>query len=130
MTSQSRSDDFIPNEPFVLIHIGTTIGHDLSIKYPADVYASVRGYWRMNPGDLVDKPGYLVLARSATLVLGAYRVKTWVPSPNHEEDGRWGFVGEPAEMSVQLRYVGKRVPNRYRPPGARNPIRFVTPDTE
>ena len=130
MTSTSRTDDFIPDEPFVLIFIGMDIGSDFSIKYPADVYAAVHGYWRMNPGELVNSPGFLVLARSATRVLGAYRVKTWVPSPRPDDEGRWGFVGEPAELSAQLRYVGKRVPDRYRPLGERNPIRFVAPDTD
>ena len=62
MTSTSRTDDFIPDEPFVLIFIGMDIGSDFSIKYPADVYAAVHGYWRMNPGELVNSPGFLVLA--------------------------------------------------------------------
>lgn len=122
MTTQYNQEDFRPNEPLLLIYIGQTIGSDLSIKYPADVYAAVNGYWRMNPGELVDAPGYLVLARNSNRVLGAFRTKTWIRSPNED---RWGFVGEPAEMTAQLRYVGKRVPNQYR---TQNPIRFVEPE--
>ena len=94
------------------------MGLDLSVKYPADVYAAVSGHWRIDPGAC--KLGFLVLARNVDRVLGAYRVESWAES--EESEGRWGFVGHPAEISVQLRYVGKRVPDRYRT--SRNPIQF------
>ena len=81
MTTQKTQEDFVPDEPLLLIYIGQTIGSDLSIKYPADVYAAVNGYWRMNPGGLVNSPGYLVLARNSDRVLGAFRTKTWIRSP-------------------------------------------------
>ena len=47
--------------------------------------------------------------------------KAWIQSP--AGDGRWGFVGEPADMEAQLRYVGRQVPREFRT--SRNPIRFV-----
>ena len=98
-----------------------SLGDDLSLVYPADVYAAARGWWAMNPGSQEDAPGYLVLARSRDRVLGAYRVKSWIQSP--AGDGHWGLVGEPADMEAQLRYVGRQVPREFRT--SRNPIRFV-----
>ena len=115
------SEDFVPNEPFLLLFVGQSLGDDLSLVYPADVYAAARGWWAMNPGSQEDAPGYLVLARSRDRVLGAYRVKSWIQSP--AGDGRWGLVGEPADMEAQLRYVGRQVPREFRT--SRNPIRFV-----
>ena len=120
MTPQLHPDDFIVGESLLLIYIGRSIGKDLSIKYPADVYACVSGYWKRR----FDREKYkncLVLARNTDRVLGAYRIKTAIPSPE-PESGRWGFEGGPAELSTQLRYVGKRVPDQYR---TQNPTRFI-----
>lgn len=121
--SKAHPEDFVVKEPLVLIHIGRDIGDDLSIKYPADVYATVRGFWRMYPGDLPS--GYLVLAKTRERVLGAFRAKYWFQDPNPKTKFRWGFVGDPAEMSSQLDYVGKRVPNRYR---NRSVHQWLSPD--
>lgn len=72
----------------------------------------------MDPSGL--DPGLLVLARNSEHVLGVFRVRRWRPDPN-EESGRWSFIGEPAEMAAQLRYMGRRVPQQYR---GQNPIRY------
>ena len=114
-------EDFVPNEPFPLRFVGRSLGDDLSLVYPADGYAAARGWWTMNPGPQEDAAGYLVLARSRDRVLGAYRVKSWIQSPS--DDGRWGFVGEPADMEAQLKYVERQVPREFRTP--RNPVRFA-----
>lgn len=120
MTLPGHLEDFEPQEPLILIFIGTSIGDDLSQVYPADVYAAVKGYWTgtWEPSEANNK---LILARNRERVLGAFRAKRWVPDPSG--NGRRGFVGEPAELSIQLHYVGKRVPNMYR--GRGNPIRYI-----
>ena len=41
--------------------------------------------------------------------------------------GRRGFEGKRADAVDWDYYVGKQVPERYRPPGAANPIRFCDP---
>lgn len=117
MTNQANPEDFVADENFMVIFVGRTVGEDLSAVYPADVYAAVQGYWVMNPMAL--EPGYLVLARNSDRVLGVFRTKTWRQDPFNN---RWGFIGEPAEVSAQLRYMGKRVPDRYR--AGQNPIRY------
>ena len=114
----SEPPDFVVNEPIILIYIGRSIGIDLSVVYPADVYAAVKEWWRgfVEPSEADDE---LVLARNRNRVLGAFRVKRWVV----RQDGkRWGFIGEPAEISAQMEYVGKRVPNAYR---SQNPVRYL-----
>ena len=122
MAMTNDPEDFVVQEQLILIFVGRSIGNNLSDVYPPDVYAAVRGWW---PGATrpYEANNELVLARNTNRVLGAFRVKRWVPSPF--EDDRWGFVGEPAELSAQLRYVGKRVPNRYR---SQNPVRYLSPE--
>ena len=120
MTAPDHPEDFVVQENLILIFIGTSIGDDLSQVYPADVYAAVKGYWlgALEPSAANNE---LILARNRERVLGAFRAKRWVSDPFG--DGKWGVVGEPAELSVQLHYVGKRVPNQYR--GRGNPIRHI-----
>ena len=114
-------EDCVPDEPFLLLCVGRSLGDDLSLVYPADVYSAARGWWAMNPGSQEDAPDYLVLARSRNRVLGAYRVESWIQSP--AGDRRWGFVGEPADMEVLLRYEGRQAPREF--PTSPNPVRFV-----
>lgn len=38
---------------------------------------------------------------------------------------RFGFVGEEAPEDIKKLYVGKRVPDEYRKPGAANPIKYT-----
>lgn len=124
VSNHEHPEDFVPDEPFLLIFVRRTVGDDMSVVFPADIYAAVQGWWQLNPEGL--EPGLLVLARNSERVLGVFRTKSWRKDPNYDESRRWGFIGEPAEMSAQLRYMGKRVPQRYR---AQNPIRYG-PDPE
>ena len=118
-----HSEDFVVEEPILLIFVGRYIGNDLSKVYPTDVYAAVRGWWRGST-DSREAGNELVLARNTDRVVGAFRVKRWVASPF--ENNRWGFVGEPAELDAQLRYVGKRVPNRFR---VQTPVQYLGPES-
>ena len=111
MTTQQHPEDFVVNEPLILIFIGGTIGEDLSLVHPADVYAAVHGRWRYVPTDERQEQYRLILARNSNRVLGAFRPRLWFFDENV---GRYYFYGDQAEMSVQLDYVGKRVPNRFR----------------
>lgn len=126
MTSKNHPEDFVVEEPLILINVRRTIGSELSVVYPQDVYAAVQGWWvinsdRINPDGTME--GYkLVLARNSEHILGAFRPEIWRPAPHGS--GRWGFVGHPAEMSVQLQYVGKRVPNAFR---TQSSVRYLNP---
>ena len=41
--AQEHPEDFVADEPFLLIFVGRTVGNYLSAVYPADVYAAVQG---------------------------------------------------------------------------------------
>ena len=47
MTTPPHSEDFVVAEPLVMFFVGRYVGSDLSKVYPADVYAAVRGWWRI-----------------------------------------------------------------------------------
>ena len=132
-TSPQRSDEFVANRKWGLMfqirHL--IIGLDLSQLRPADVYEVVSGRrgrgWAFNPGSWADDPSdCLVLARLDDRIIGAYWVLAWIR--NRDEPGRWRFVGEPADMETQLRYVGCGVPRQYR--GAVNPVQFFGSDED
>ncbi len=123
MTAQFNPDDFQVGEPIILIFVENYLGTDLSLVYPNDVYAAVRGWWAIADPNVRAQDYNLVLARNSTHVLGAFRPTRWVRSAFDE--GRWGFVGRPAEVAVQIRYVGRRIPERFR--GHGNPILYISP---
>ena len=63
----------------------------------------------------------------------AFRPERWLPATRENfpgrdtHPGRWGFVGEPAEPETEDYYVGRRVPDRFRPRGVANPVRYCEP---
>ncbi len=120
---------FEPGEPLILICIARAYKEETK-----SVYDAVRGVWRINAKRA--KNFKLVLAHYRGLIVGAFRPKDWLPAtkanfPWLDDDiqGRIGFVGEPADQEVVSLYVGKRVPDVYRPKGAAFPVRFVEPTT-
>lgn len=72
-----------------------------------------------------------MLATLQGLIVGAFVAQDWLPAttehfPDREEaPGRYGFIGEEAADELTRRYVGKRVPDDYRKPGAANPIKYT-----
>jgi hypothetical protein len=65
------------------------------------------------------------------MIVGAYVANDWLPAtaesfPGHPDaPGRLAFIGEEAPADIQELYVGKRVPDDYRKPGAANPIKYT-----
>ena len=100
-----------------------------------DLYDAVRAAWVISPGRAANYK--LVLAHRRGIVLGAFRPEgPWLPATQanfpwleNDLDGRWGFIGAPAEPDTEHQYVRKRVPDAYRVKGAANPIRFVPQDS-
>lgn len=95
------------------------------------LYDAVRWAWKVRPERVRQRK--LVLAHYRGIVVGAYRPDEWLeatPENFHgcpPVPGRCGFHGTEAEREIQDKYVGKRVPARYRRQGAANPIRYCDP---
>ena len=128
-----KSNEFFKvEEPLILINVRRTYGPEGRDAY--DAYHAVRCEWKISVNKVVNYN--LVLAHYQGQVVGAFRPREWLPATrdnfpgrlNHDTPGRWGFVGEPAGPEIRSLYVGKWVPDRYRPQGAANPIRFCDPD--
>ena len=119
------SEPFDVREPLILLSLGRSYGSGV------DPYEAARFAWKID-GDRAGRYG-LVLAHSRGLVVGAFRPERWLPATRENfpgrdtHPGRWGFVGEPAEPETADYYVGRRVPDRFRPRGAGNPIRYCEP---
>ena len=118
------------DEPLIIISIGRSYQ-----EKGLDVYDAVRYSWVINANKAQDYK--LVLAQYRGEVVGTFRPTEWLPAASavfsdlayyNDASDRWGFVGEEAEPEVWSRYVGKRVPDRYRLMGAANPIRYCAPD--
>ena len=123
-------EEFEVKERLMLISIGVSF-YRMNSPYDAVRYA-----WKINRGRV--ERYKLVLASLKGMIVGAYRPTEWLPATKDnfpdllngypdfysEAPERYGFVGEPAETADWNYYVGKRVPDRYRPRGAANPIRY------
>jgi uncharacterized protein len=93
------------------------------------LYEATRYAWKINPKRA--EQADVVLATLQGLIIGAFVADDWLPAtsehfPDREEvPGRWGFVGREAPDELKQRYVGKRVPDEYRKPGAASPIKYT-----
>lgn len=118
---------FQAQEPLLLISIAKSYEDETK-----DVYAAVRGFWRIDPKRA--KKVNLVLAHRRGLVLRAFRPDEWLPATKvnfpwliDDMPERIGFVGKLADPLTSEHYVQKRVPDQYRAKGAANPVRFIEP---
>jgi uncharacterized protein len=69
------------------------------------------------------------------LIVGVFIAHKWLPATAENFPGRWmegdlstgrfGFVGEEAPKEIWDRYVGKRVPDKFRKKGAAYPIKYT-----
>jgi len=117
--------EFVPEEPLVLISIGRSFETE-----DASVYENTRKAWRASLKNA--RRYHLVLGHSGGVVRAVFRPTQWVEAtrenfPDLEADmpKRIGFIGDVAEDEVVERYLGHRVPDKYRARGAANPFRYV-----
>ena len=126
--AEYAGEEFEVREPLLLISIGVYYYRRYS------PYDAVRFAWKLNRRRLGNYN--LVLASLRGVVVGAYRPRKWLAATrenfpdltDRDMDGYLGFEGEDAEREVWDYYVRKRVPERYRKRGARNPRRYCHPD--
>lgn len=120
------AEEFVVGDRLILISIGR-------LWKKLGVYEAVKGVWKLDMERA--KRRKLVLAHVRGVVRGAYKPeedKWWrVTAESHPDQpelwGRIGFEGSKAEPEVWERYVGKRVPAKYRKRGARASCRYLNP---
>lgn len=115
-------------EPAVFEHKALLISVNRSAA-ERSLYDATRYAWKINPAKA--QKADVVLPTLQGLVVGAFIPTAWLPAtaehfPGREEvPGRYGFVGREAHDELRQQYVGKRVPDEYRKPGAANPIKYT-----
>lgn len=92
------------------------------------LYEATRFAWKINRAKA--KQAEVILAAERGLIVGAFIARDWLEAtadnfPGKEDvPGRNGFIGREAPAEIKHLYVGKRVPDEYRPRGAANPIKY------
>ncbi len=118
-------------EPAVFRHKALLISVNRSAA-ERSLYDATRYAWKISTAKA--KQAEVILATMQGLVVGAFVAHDWLEATSvnfpgcAEGDGvpgRFGFVGEEAPDDIKKLYVGKRVPDRYRKPGAANPIKYT-----
>jgi hypothetical protein len=115
-------------EPAVFRHKALLISVHRSAA-TTSLYEATRYAWKVRKSKA--KRAEVVLATVRGLIVGAFVAHDWLEAtaanfPGHEDaPGRLGFVGEEAPVKIRRLYVGKRVPDEYRKPGAANPIKYT-----
>jgi hypothetical protein len=118
---------FVPRHRLLLINIADSYEDD-----SRSVYDAVRYAWRLSP-DRAEKVE-LVLAHAKGIVVDVFKPIKWIKATEKnfpgkpDRPGRLAFEGTQADGATRKLYQNKRVPDRYRPKGAANPVRWVDPD--
>jgi uncharacterized protein len=95
------------------------------------IYDATRFAWKLNVSKA--RQAEYILAVQQGLIVGAFKANEWLGAtamdfplaPEDKPTGRFGFEGEEAPTDIKNLYVGKRVPDEYRKPGAANPIKYT-----
>lgn len=115
-------------EPAVFQHRALLINVNRSAT-ETSLYEATRFAWKISrkKAEQVD----VVLATHLGLIVAAFVAHRWLEATTANfpgrvnRPGRLGFVGEDAPADIKHLYVGKRVPDEYRKPGAANPIKYT-----
>ena len=93
------------------------------------LYEATRYAWKINKSRA--EQAKFILSTFHGLIIGAFVADEWLEAtaenfPGHDPvPGRFSFVGREASEEIRRLYVGKRVPDEYRKPGASNPIKYT-----
>jgi len=115
-------------EPAVFRHKALLINVNRSAT-ETSLYEATRFAWKISMSKA--KKAQVILATRQGLIVGAFIAHDWLEAtaanfPGREDvPGRLGFVGQEAPADIRKLYVGKRVPDDYRKPGAANPIKYT-----
>jgi uncharacterized protein len=115
-------------EPAVFAHKALLISVNHSAA-DSPLYDATRYAWRIDPHKA--RQAEVVLSTRQGLIVGAFVATDWLEAndknfPGWEPvPGRFGFIGVPAPAEITHLYVDKRVPDKYRKPGAANPVKYT-----
>jgi len=115
-------------EPAVFQHKTLLISVNRSAA-ETSLYEATRHAWKIRKSKA--KQAEVILATRQGLIVGAFVADAWLDATaanfQGQEDvpGRLGFIGHEACDEIKRLYVGKRVPDEYREPGAANPIKYT-----
>jgi len=115
-------------EPAVFRHKALLISVNKSAG-ETSLYEATRYAWKISRAKAMQAE--VILATQRGMIVGAFVAEDWLPAtgerfPGHPDaPGRLAFIGEEAPADIQALYVGKRVPDDYRKPGAANPIKYT-----
>ena len=115
-------------EPAVFQHKALLISVNRSAT-ETSLYEATRYAWKIKKSTA--EQAEVVLATRQGEIVGAFIADRWLDAtaenfPGREPVlGRFGFEGKDAPEDIRKLYVGKRVPDEYRKPGAANPIKYT-----
>ena len=95
----------------------------------SSLYEATRYAWKVNPAKA--RKAEVILSTIQGLIVGAFVADEWLEAtsanfPGREDMlGRFAFNGHEAPATTRGLYVGKRVPDEYRKPGAANPVKYT-----
>ena len=93
------------------------------------LYEATRYSWKVSKSKA--EQAEVILSTLQGLIKGAFVADEWLEATaenfaGHDPvPGRFSFVGREASEEIKHLYVGKRVPDEYRKPGASNPIKYT-----
>jgi hypothetical protein len=121
-----RAEPFEPVHRLLLINVRNTYQEGIKTDYVAVRYA-----WAVGKTAKRAKRAEFVLAQVQGLVKDVFKPTELLEAAEQNfpgvegVPGRWGFKGQGVDESIRKRYVGKRVPDKFRPRGAANPVRYM-----
>lgn len=95
----------------------------------SSLYDATRYAWKINK--LKAERAEIVIAVCRGLIVAVFVAAEWLPATNEHfptrepAPGRLGFVGHEAPEAIGRLYIGKRLPDEYRKPGAANPVKYT-----
>jgi hypothetical protein len=113
----------------VFQHKALLISVNRSAATETSLYEATRYAWKIKRSTA--EQAEIVLATRQGKIVGAFIAHRWLDAtaenfPGRDSmPGRFGFEGEDAPENIKKMYVGKRVPDEYRKPGAANPIKYT-----
>ena len=117
-------------EPAVFRHNALLITINRSAIAQSSLYEATRFAWKVSRSKASEAD--VILATVQGVIKDAFIADEWLEATSAnfpgrpDRPGRFGFNGHEAPDSMRRLYVGKRVPDAYRKPGAANPIKYAT----